>query len=285
MSDTLDPAVVAALAQADLSARGFREISMIRGPSTPRRTYRIDLESGTTIKARRLENAATARRLFELRQGLPDAFVPPLACHGPVLFEEWIEGTPVRETSAPLDLLRTGAHLLALLHRTTTVTGQTLRGRESTALWRDQAEAGVARILAAGGLEAAESSRLRTALGRTDPGAVAVGLTHNDLCGENLVVDSARCLRVVDNDRMAVGPLGFDLARSVYRWNLEGAARECFLGAYADEAPSEALPVRLEFWELVVVVKSAVFRLWADPSCAHVPLDRLRRLATTREPR
>ena len=91
MIGTIDHDVAAALEVAGLRARSWREVSTIRASAVRRSAYRIDLGSGETIKARRLEDAGTARRLFEVRQELPDAFVPAFMCHGPVLLERWVE--------------------------------------------------------------------------------------------------------------------------------------------------------------------------------------------------
>ena len=49
---TLDAEVVQALDRAGYRARTFEDITTIRLPAFRRATYRIDLDSGETIKAR-----------------------------------------------------------------------------------------------------------------------------------------------------------------------------------------------------------------------------------------
>jgi hypothetical protein len=92
MSDRLHPEVAAALDCAGLRFRAFRRISKLHWPDIGGLTYQIDLDPGHTIKARRLPDEKAARRLFEIRRELPDAFAPAFARYGAVLLEEWIDG-------------------------------------------------------------------------------------------------------------------------------------------------------------------------------------------------
>lgn len=279
MSETYDRDVAAALDFAGLRALTFREVSTIRSLPVRRTVYRIDLESGETIKARRLEDAGIARRLFEVRQDLPDAFVPAFMCHGPVLLERWVDGELLGNTTPADDHLREAGLLLAGLHATPTVAGQPVHRRESTAAWRDEAERAIGAIVDADVLDAAAAATLRRVLLRADPGLATVGLTHLDFCGENMVVDRTGRLRVFDNDRVGIGMLGFDLARTWYRWALEPQAWRCFRAVYVSRMSSAETLETLDFWRIVATAKSAALRLGADRTRVHVPLDRLRLIA------
>jgi hypothetical protein len=279
MSETLDQDIAAVLEAEGLRAVHVEQVSTIRAAALRRSTYRIDLETGETIKARRLEDAGTAQRLFAARRDLPDAFVPAIVCRGPVLLEEWIEGRLLGPAQPDDARLHEAGLLLARVHAATVVDGQPVRRRERSAAWRDEAERGLEFVVAAGELEEPAARSLRGQLARHDPGFATVGLTHVDFCGENMLIDRAGRLRVFDNDRVGVGPLGFDVARSWYRWALAAPAWARVERAYAGAAPSTEALDALGFWAPVAVVKSAVFRLRLDAALARVPLDRLRLIA------
>lgn len=279
MIGTLDRDIVAALDAAGLRAVRVKEVSTLRAAALRRSALRIDLESGETVKARRLEDEDTARLLFELRQYLPEAFVPAFSCRGPVLLERWVDGEVIGHTQPGEAHLREAGRLLTGVHAIPVVAGQPMHQRESTAAWRNEAEQSLAMIVAAGEFDAQEAQRVREMLARLDPGRAPVGLTHVDFCGENMLIDRGHRLRVFDNDRVRIGPLGFDLARARYRWALEPAAWTCFRDAYAGGPWSAEALGTLGFWEVMAVVKSAIFRLRTDPALVRIPATRLRQLA------
>jgi aminoglycoside phosphotransferase (APT) family kinase protein len=278
MSEPLDPAVAVALNRAGLRVRSFHCISSIRAPETGRTVYRIDLVSGVTIKARRLQDEETACRLFEIRRGLPDAFAPAFHQYGAVVLEEWIEGEVLGER-APSDghLIKAGA-LLADLHAEPAVAGRPAHEMRGTAAWSDEAGECLRQIVAAGAFDRQEALLLHQALQRLDPQRATYGLVHLDFCGENMVIDRTGRLRVVDNERIGVGALGFDLARTWYRWALPSEAWDRFLSAYVARMPLAEPVETLGFWSIVAVVKSAALRLRMDQGRAHVPFERLRRM-------
>jgi aminoglycoside phosphotransferase (APT) family kinase protein len=279
MNQVLDPEIAIALDCAGLCARAFGQISQMRPGDARRSVYRIDLDSGRVIKARLLPDEETARRLFEICRDLPDAFAPVLGCYGAVLLEEWIDGEKLGDTIPSDDQLVTAGSLLAQLHATPIVAGRPVHDRRSTVTWREKTEAGLRQVVAAGELEEQDTSLILGTLKRLDPRQAIFGLTHTDLCGENMVVDRAGRLRVVDNERVGIDALGFDLARAWYRWALPAPAWERLGSAYAARAPFTEPLETFDFWSIIAVVHSATVRVQKDRTRAHVPLDRLRRMA------
>ena len=172
------------------------------------------------LKARRLEDEATARRLFEIRQGAPAGFAPVLHCHGAVLLEAWIEGEDLAQRPATTQHLIEAATLLACLHATPLVFGRPLPATQSTAAEREMAEHARRRLAADGRMPLAESDGIGAALKQLDPIEALVGLVHTDFCGENMVIDPDGRLHIIDNERMGLGALGLDVARTWYRWML-----------------------------------------------------------------
>ena len=279
MSQPLDPEIAIALDRAGLRARAFRRISRRRPVDARRSVYRIDLEPGHTIKARLVPDEETARRLFEICRDLPDAFARTLGCYGAVLLEDWIDGEELGDTPPSDAHLVEAGSLLAHLHGTPIVAGRPVHDMRSTAAWREKTEAGLWQIVAAGEIDEQDASAIRGALEQLDPGRAIFGLAHTDLCGENVVVDRAGRLRVVDNERVGIDALGFDVARTWYRWALPAPAWERLRSAYAARAPFTEPLETFDFWAIVAVVHSAAVRLQKDRTRAHVPLDRLRRMA------
>jgi aminoglycoside phosphotransferase (APT) family kinase protein len=278
MCQALDPEIAIALDRAGLRVRAFRRISPVRPADARRSVYRIDLDSGRTIKARLVPDAETARRLFEICRSLPEAFAPAFGCYGAVLLEDWIEGKELGDRPTDAQLAEVGS-LLAQLHATPIVAGSRVHDMRSTGVWRERAEAGLLQILAADEIDQEGALLIRGALERLDPGRGVFGLAHTDLCGENMVVDRAGRLRVVDNERVGVDALGFDIARTWYRWALPARGWERLRSTYAAQALFAEPLETFDFWSVVAVVHSAAIRLQKDRTRAYVPLDRLRRMA------
>lgn len=273
----LDADVAAALARAGLRAREVRNVTTIEFPAFRRATYRIDLESGGTIKARCLEDAAAATRLFDARRHVPRAFVPAVLCAGRVVLEEWVTGVPV-ETPPDRARLAEAAGLLAELHATAPHQGDASRA-DSTASWRAEGETGLRTLVASGAMKQAQCDTLADQLRRSDPGRGDIVLGHFDFCGENMLVDDRNHLRVFDNERVGYGPLGFDLARTWYRWDLSNHAWTSFVDAYADASGRPNAVQAFDFWRIVVLVNSACLRLDRDRMVLAVPIDKLTALA------
>jgi thiamine kinase-like enzyme len=285
LNEPLEPEIAIALERAGLRARSVHALARIEPAASGRAVFRIELEAGRRIKARRLDDEATARRLFEIRAELPPAFAPALCRHGRVLLEEWIEGEELADVRPSDAQVSEAGTLLAQLHARETLAGAALHAWRSTQAWREQSEQGLASLVAGAALDAQAARGIGAALARCDPQRALVGLVHSDFCGENMLIDGAGRLRVIDNERLRVDALGFDVARSWYRWALPTPAWEIFTSSYATGMPFREPLENLGFWSVVVVVKSAVLRLRMDPGRAHVPLARLRAMACARDAR
>lgn len=261
MSDALPAEIAAALAAAGLHAAGARPITTLASPRNPRAVYAIELTSGQTIKARRLEDEATARELCALRRDLPPAFAPVLACHGRVVLEPWIDGEALGGGPPGDAALAAAGALLAALHATTVAAGRTVRETRPTSEWRARAADAIARIGRRAALDPRTLERLAAALARLDPGTGIWGLVHTDFCGENMVVAAAGGLHVIDNERVSVDALGYDLGRTWARWQLSDAAWTRFAAAYTGGGGlPQALAAR-GFWRLAASVTAAAVRI------------------------
>jgi hypothetical protein len=258
----------AALERHGLRARRVEELTPPDPVKRGRSAYRIELDDGSTIKARLLESAEAARRLHERRGALSPAFPPSLGHAGPVLLEAWIGGVPLAEPEAWVE---TAAQLLAQLHATP------LPGSPqpvATGRWRAEALRDLAHLAEAGALAAPERERLETLLDDADPCHAALVLAHRDFCAENMIVDDAGALRVIDNEWLDPQPAGIDLARTRCRWPMPEDAWRHFLVVYRAHAPADPGP--LAFWEIPALAWTARVRLRRSPEHAATALAQLR---------
>lgn len=278
MNEALEAEVVAALSQFGLCVRSWQRLSTMRAPEYQRRVYRLDLAGGRVLKARRLEDEATARRLFEIRQEAPAGFARVLHCHGAVILEAWIEGEDLARRPATTRHLIEAATLLACLHAAPQVFGRPLPATQATAAEREMAEHARWSLARDGHLALAESDSIGAALEQLDPKQALLGLVHTDFCGENMVIDPDGRLHVIDNERMGLGALGLDVARTWYRWMLPPAAWECFRANYQARMPHEDALRHFAFWALVATLKSAALHLRMDTARAHAPIACLRQI-------
>jgi hypothetical protein len=277
MNTTVETEILAALAKAGLHVRSFARISKLRLTETGRVAYRIDHEHGI-VKARLLEDERAARDLAVFRNELGDAFVPVIFRHGRVLIEDWIEGDALPDIPEPPHLVKAGA-LLGEMHARLTIAGRALHEVRPTADHLLAAEMGLRIAAATGALEEDIAARLELALQRLDPLQTTYGLVHLDFCGDNMVIDRAGRLRVVDNERIRLDSLGYDLGRTWYRWALPPQEWNYFCTAYASRVPFPKPLDSLRFWKIVAAAGSAELRLRAYPEKADVPLECLRTLA------
>jgi Ser/Thr protein kinase RdoA (MazF antagonist) len=260
MSDPLPTEIADALVRAGWRARQARRITTLASPLHRRTVYRIELVSGETIKARQLEDAATAVALCDLRRGLPPAFAPVLARHRRVLLEPWIAGESLRDRAPRADELAAAGALLAALHATP-VAPAAASATERVRYWRARTMERLDALVAPGTLDAGGRARLAAALARLDPGTAAIGLIHTDFCGENMVVDAAGALHVIDNERIGVDALGYDLARTWARWELGDADWARFAAAYDAAGGRPQVHAGQLFWRLVAVAIAAAVRV------------------------
>ena len=273
----LEPEILVALEATGLRPLAWACLSNLRSPIIDRTAYRIETQD-KTLKARRLESEAAAVNLTEVRRELPEAFAPVLARHGRVLLEEWIAGE-VLGAAPPRRYLEEAGALLGELHARRSLGPKVLHALCATAGHRSIAVRALRHLRATGHLPGGQAVALARAMRRLDPGRGRHGLIHFDFCGENMVVDEAGHLHVVDNERVTVDALGFDLARAWYRWNLAARDWECFRQAYAERLTFREEEKSFDFWRLVAVARAAALRTRVAPEKASVPIACLRALA------
>src|SRR5262249_22436548 len=153
---------------------------------------------------------------WDLLERIGDArFAMVILRAGDLAVEEWIDGSPLDARPPRPEHLASAAAFLAALHRVC-IDGIGAGRVVATATMRDAACSHL-EDLRRHALLAGETERhLTNTVRHLAPAAATTGITHNDLCGENLVVDASGTLRIVDNENVAPGFVDFDLARTWY---------------------------------------------------------------------
>jgi hypothetical protein len=282
----VDDDVAAALA--GLGARAIAAVRITGLPSarSDKAAFRVTLADGRVVKVRRLTRAAKAERYAGLARALgSERLAPILAVAGRVCVEAWIDGAPLAALPASPARLAAAADLLGSLHATQALGGRSVRGRRATTRLVARAERQLGKLAAAGRLAPPAAAALARALRRGAPPHAATGLTHHDVCAENLVEDAAGRVIAVDNEGLRLDFLDFDLARTWARWPMPEPEWRAFAARYAAWRGEPPDPAAQPFWRIAAILKSAHLRSARAPDHAGVPLRRLAQLLDALERR
>jgi len=236
-------------------------VSPLRGRDVPRAAFRLTLADGRQVKLRRLRSAERAAELARLVEALRDLGIPQVAAtHADLIVVDWLAGAPLAATASEPERIEQAAGLLARIHATPTFEGLALPVLRDTAPELAAMAEETAVLERAGGLSREISQRLAAVARERDPGRAAFGIVHGDFCAENLLVDAAGRLCVIDNEALELAPFARDLARTWSRWPLRGAAWGRFLAAYQASGGERVEDADLVLWKLRNLVRSAWYR-------------------------
>ena len=249
-----------------------------RGRKRGRRAFRIETLEGRALKVRLFESAEESAGLAALRARVDASFLPPIELRGPLLLEPWIEG----ERLSPEQAEARAGELGALLGRLHAARPAGALAEVSTRARRAQARNDLEALVVTDVLAADAGDALEAELVRLDPGPAVAALVHFDFCPENLVVDPAGELHLIDNEWLSVDAAGVDLGRTWSRWPVSDAAWQQFLRGYETTAPEA--PTALRFWRIAMAARGANIRLEGPAERLALPLARLRELASGRTP-
>ncbi len=244
------------------------------------RVFRLDLDDGRTVKGRIFPSTFWAARVERLLRAPGALSLPrPLTRAGPVLVLEFVEGTPLDEwlpgrgRASERHAARRAGRLMARLH-----SGRPL---EDAAPTPGRYAARMRAVLAALTRRAALEPDVAHCLSALKvPARARTALTHGDICPENLIRTPSGDLRPIDEERLAVRPLAYDLARAVNRWPLDAALERALLDGYVAEG-GEAGGFRKHraFWLSAALATSAEYRLKQRPETLRPILEAMRALA------
>jgi aminoglycoside phosphotransferase len=252
--------------RARLAAAGFpvrRARHLSRAGEAP--VFRLELEDGRVVKARVFRTEKSARRVWRLAtEAAPSVLSRPLQRVGRAIVSEYLDGETLdarfRRAGRRFEegVVRSMGRLVAALH----VEAGFRPIAPSTAVTPaafQRALARVARRLANRELLTAGSAARVIRFVR--PATVRYTLTHGDVCPENVVM-TARGPRLIDEERLAVRPVDFELARVVTRWPLTPRLEQVFLAAYRRAGGrDQSFRAHRSFWVAVALAGSAAYRL------------------------
>jgi aminoglycoside phosphotransferase (APT) family kinase protein len=247
---------------ARLALKGFvveRAVRLSRAGDSP--SFRAELDDGRVVKIRLFATSTSARKMWDLIATAGDAILArPLLRLGPAIVSEYVNGEPLDQYLAwttpktEVVAVRAAGRQLARLHRKRTPS-KIARSPESyrRLLARE------AQLLARKGLlDRAAVEWLATL--RT-PRAGRCALTHGDVCPENLVLSAAGDVRLIDEERLAIRPVAFDLARVVTRWPLGPRCETELLRAYRNAGGDDrGFNKDRVFWIALALTASAAYR-------------------------
>jgi phosphotransferase family enzyme len=225
-----------------------------------RACFRLTFVDGRVLKGRYVETLQHADRLQALTGALDRRHFPAvLERHGRALLTEWIEGTPLGRRPWTPRILETCGGLHAAVHRIPVATRPQWRRRHGP--WQTRMAAGLRILVDAARLDVATAGRAERLASEFEPGAVALAMCHGDLCAENIVIARDGRVVVVDNDSLAVDALGYDFARTWYRWPMADADRRRYMTGYGSAAHLAEVHEYFIHWAITVLVEAAAFRV------------------------
>lgn len=243
-------------------------------------SFRLVLADGAWVKAQILPRVEDAMRVETLLAFAGLRFLPlPIGRSESILLLPWIPGEPLDSAVVDPSLAEAAGAMLAAIHQVKPP--PECRGENTVVAsllsrlprWLDA-------LVQARLLGAPEAALIESTAARFAPPRCAIGLTHSDWCGENLVQAPDGSLCAIDNETLILDAYAFDLARTWSRWPLPPVSWTAFLGSYracgGDVEGLESFP----FWAIMASVTGAYFRLTHGRHAIDAALIRLRPLLT-----
>jgi aminoglycoside phosphotransferase (APT) family kinase protein len=268
-----------ALRDLGLEPRSFTPIGGFPRWRPGRVTYRVELASGGVVKVRRLTRPRATTRAAVLLRALDDPDLPaPLFASGRVTVEQWVDGVSLASVRPTARHVEAAADLLGRLHAHAAVPGHPFRRTGSVAPLLAKTGDRLDALQQDGLLTRAEERRLVAELRNGLPDYSARGPVHGDLCAENLVVVPEGRVVSIDNERVRIDFLDYDLARTWVRWPMAAGMHARFERRYTRWGREVPAPPQAAAWRVCAAVKSA-FTLRGTPDIgtdlARAQLDRL----------
>ncbi len=249
-------------------------VSSLSSRSWDRAAFRLTLADGSSRKGRRFESTMAAERVSALASYLPSGPFPrTIAARGVAHLEDWIDGT-VLAGGRISDGHRRRAGAIARAIHSVDLPASFLAPAPGAGS-RDALAARVGRLAHNGALSPDDGARALELAETYTPTSSHVGLVHGDICPENIVIDTAGDLRVIDNDSLAVRPREFDLARIWYRWAMTIDERRVFEDGYGPGDVLDSYRAYFPHWAVTMLVTAADFRCRHGLPDVATPIERL----------
>jgi aminoglycoside phosphotransferase (APT) family kinase protein len=250
---------------------GIRAVAPLTG-SHRGNVFRATLADQTALRLRRFRDASAAARVCRCLQSAGNGTLPAVVGRaGCWLATVFVEGTPLsaRHGAARRHVAEAAA-LLARIH----ASPRPRHASRPISTYSRAISLAAGRLARAGQLSAGVRQRLAL-LPR--PARARAALTHGDFSPDNLIATTSGHLVVVDEERVGVRPLAYDLARAVCLWELDRRAERRFLEAYARAGgDATSFVSHRAFWIAAALATSALYRLRYRPSALPAVIAALR---------
>jgi len=254
---------------------GLTPITSLNARRSSRASFRIALEDGSVVKGRRLDSAFEAQRVARLTRHLGLPFIPAIiAQRGVAVIEPWTEGQALAGAAPDESDVRACGALLGMLHAALPPADAAKDIEIARGERLDRLGVNLRRLVSSGRIDAAAERRIRTAA-EPVPSIPKIGLIHGDFCPENLIRTEDGAIVAIDNETLRFEALDYDLARSWYRWRIDGSRLAAFLDGYATMRSPSDFQRHFSYWAICALVDSAVFRLGAEIAGADAVLRQL----------
>ena len=192
---------------------------------------------------------------------------------------EWIEGTPVSDFEFSNQLLEQATSVLRAIHETKIQTPPDVLQTTLDDV-RLKLQKHVPLLISEGIISQTQSDSIAAAHNSLRPQSVNISLIHGDFSPTNLVVCENE-LWVVDNEKMRVHIIDYDICRAATFWDEFMHCGQTLLDTYKHQSRLQFDPVSLRFWEIYDLVYRISYRLSACAERNDFCIMKLRRILTT----
>lgn len=234
-----------------LSSKQLHSFEQIGNSEKP--VYRLNFSDQSIAKLRFVSSPMRASELSQLVSFFTEGDISKIySVYQNAMFEEWIDGEDLSQSSAKgADVVEAGK-ILGRLHRASKL--ENTQNVESV-IWRIEQNLNL--LTAKSFFNETDSEEIKTFAQRFAPLTTDFGITHRDMCGENLIRKKDGKIVLIDHESMRFGPLDQDLARTCHRWELTCDALVDFLNGYSQYRNIEAFKQSFYFW-IVLVLTTAL---------------------------
>ena len=236
----------------------FEDLTRLKRNDSSRASFRLNLADGRVFKGRQFDTVEKQAAVTSLLAILVDfPFSPIIASRGIATLEGWIDGSPLVLEDIRNEQLAAGANILGRLHcvRDYPVEPQLIPKPQTVSL--DPIERELGNLVDEGLLRGDAIIPLLKIAEDSKPTELESGLIHTDFHPGNMVAGVDGKLHIVDNERINIGPLDFDLARSWSRWPMNDSQREIFRNAYEEYRCLDTFIAHEKFWAVLSLVRTA----------------------------
>jgi aminoglycoside phosphotransferase (APT) family kinase protein len=263
-------------------------VTSLASPIADRAAFRVELEDGTSIKARRFKSEAAVLQL-QLLEGWSGVGLPAiLAAEGRSALVEWVEGEDFDARPRAAQDYESCGDLLGRLHTFSPAGGRGDRRpapaprRSKTPAtvtgWRTKVVEWSRRLAEGDRITLKEARGVVSRLDTAAPLTVEVGPTHLDYSAGNLVLDRNGNPVAIDNETISLGPLDLDLAICERRWPMEDWQRAAFERGYERHRDLTGYRGARAFWHLCYLTRRAALKSRRPGNAEASALEALRAL-------